>query len=141
MTEPRVFSVPEPGPEVTCVRDRAGDLWWRRLTGSWFCSQNRAFADSVSESNAVHWADSAGPCGYLPLTDVTAEMEPRIPPYPTPEAYEAAVRALDTLREKFRALAALARSDGMDSTATNVQRVLEGKYDPRDEARRQLLEF
>lgn len=141
MTEPRVFTVPEPGPEVTCVRDRGGDLWWRRSDGTWYCTKSRAVADAASCSLSVRWSEHGGPMDYLPLIDMTAELDAPAETYPTPEAYEAASKALATLREKFRALAALDRVQSEGESATNIQRVLEGEYDPRDEARRHLLEF
>lgn len=54
---------PEPGPEVTRVRDRDGDLWKRRQhKGGW-----RSYTMGVCQ-----WHD--GPIGWAPLTDATSEV-------------------------------------------------------------------
>jgi hypothetical protein len=64
-TEPRTWATgdPEPGPEVTRVRDRDGDLWKRRKRkGGW-----RSYTMGVCQ-----WHD--GPIGWAPLTDATSEV-------------------------------------------------------------------
>lgn len=66
---------PEPGLEVTVVRDCDGDLWWRTSHG-WKTSQT-ATAPPVVPGGAAPWRTLLL---YVPLLDVTAEYPDYRPP-------------------------------------------------------------
>jgi hypothetical protein len=63
--EPRTFAAgdPEPGPEVTHVRDKDGDVFWRENGGwRWKCGYGYTW-DGMNSAEG----------GLAPLTDVSAE--------------------------------------------------------------------
>lgn len=66
LMKPRRWEVPsEPGPEVTAVRDRDGDVWKRAENGAWEMMLERGVLLAGS------WEDLLW---HAPLTDVTGEM-------------------------------------------------------------------
>lgn len=65
---------PEPGPEVTCVRDRGRKLWNRPGPGM---GNNWVRSD---RSIGVRWPELVS--GYGPLVDVTGSVAEELEPYP-----------------------------------------------------------
>lgn len=100
----------EPGPEVTKVRDREGDLWFRVSSG-WSCPA-RETEEMARQIPALPWSSVLN---YAPLTDETT--------VPAAELAE--------LKAKLSALVSYLDNRGSQAGA-EIRDVLDGKSDPRE---------